>query len=91
MAKPKLRNLPDLSDLTDAGAEIAVKVTPKAASDRITRDGSVVRIHVTTAPEDGKANEAVRRILATAMGVATSSLTLKRGHTARDKVFVYDP
>nr|WP_306346050.1 DUF167 domain-containing protein [Ruegeria atlantica] len=50
-----------------------------------------MRIFVTAPPENGKANEAVRNILAVAMGVAPSTLILRRGQASRDKVFVYFP
>ncbi len=90
MAKPKLRNLPDLSDLAVPGTAIAVRATPKAARAGLSRDGDRIRISVTTAPEAGKANEAVRAVLAAAMRVAPSRLRLLRGHSARDKTFVFD-
>jgi uncharacterized protein len=35
---------------------------------------------------DGKANDALRRLVAKAAGVAPSRVTVLRGHTARDKV-----
>ena len=91
MAKPKIRNLPDLSDLALPGTEIALRVTPKAARTALSRDGTSIRAHVTAAPENGKANDATRALLAKAMGVAPSHLTLKRGTASRDKLFVYDP
>lgn len=67
-----------------------VKVTPKARSERIKKetgtDGAVLyKIYVTAAPEDGKANEAVIKLLAKALGVAKSSLTITHGHTSREK------
>ena len=44
-----------------------------------------------TAPaEGGKANRAVTKLLAGALGVPKSRLTLVRGTTARDKVFRLD-
>jgi uncharacterized protein YggU (UPF0235/DUF167 family) len=49
-----------------------------------------LRVYVTTVPEDGKANAAVQKLLAKALGVAKSRLTLIRGHTTRDKVFQVD-
>ncbi len=91
MAKPKLRNLPDLSHLAKQGAEIAIRATPKAARDSLKLEGELIRISVTAPPEDGKANDAIRAVLAAAMGVAPSTLDLRRGQTARDKVFVYLP
>jgi len=89
MAKPKIRDLPDLSDLARPGAEIALRVTPKAARTSLLRDGDALRATVTVAPENGKANAAVQALLAAAMGVAPSRLELRRGQTARDKVFVF--
>lgn len=77
----------DLSHLATPGADIAVRATPKAARDRILVEGGAIRVYVTAAPEDGKANEAVRVLLARALGLAKSRLTLVRGQTARDKVF----
>ncbi|MCG7519364.1 DUF167 domain-containing protein [Ruegeria sp. Ofav3-42] len=91
MAKPKLRNAPDLSACAVPGDAIQVKVTPKSAKDGIDLQNGAIRISVTAPPENGKANEAVRIILAAAMGVAPSTLTLKRGQASREKVFVYEP
>jgi hypothetical protein len=91
MAKPKRRDLPDLSDLAQPGAEITVRVTPKAARTGLIRDGDTLRATVIVPPENGKANEATRTLIAIAMGVAPSRLTLKRGATSRNKVFIYSP
>ncbi len=64
-----------------------MRVTPKASRDRIVAEDGILRIYVTTVPEDGKANAAVQKLLAKAMGVAKSRLTLIRGQTSRDKCF----
>ena len=64
-------------------------VTPKAARNAILVNKDEIQITVTEAPENGKATEAVRRLLARAMGTATSNLELRRGATSRNKVFVY--
>jgi uncharacterized protein (TIGR00251 family) len=77
----------DLSHLALEGAEIAVRVTPKASRDRIVVEEGQIRVYVTTVPEDGKANAAVQKILAKALGIPKSRLTLIRGQTSRDKVF----
>lgn len=89
MARAKFRDLPDLSDLAQPGQQFTVRVTPKAASTRLSRSGDDLRAAVTAAPENGKANAAVHRLLAKAMGVAPSDLTLVRGQTSRIKVFAY--
>lgn len=78
----------DLSHLARPGAEIAVRVTPKAARNAVLCDDQGrLRVYVTTAPEDGKANLAVQKLLAKALGVPKSRLVLLRGQTARDKLF----
>ena len=50
----------------------------------------VLLIKVRTAPEDGKANQAVLSLLASALGVATSRLRMLRGATGRDKLVQLD-
>lgn len=49
------------------------------------REGSVV-IRVSAPPVDGKANEALCRLVAKKAGVAPSKVSVVRGHTARDKL-----
>jgi uncharacterized protein YggU (UPF0235/DUF167 family) len=80
----------DPRDLALPGAEIVVRVTPNAGREQVTLDGSRFVIRVTVAPEDGKANKAVQKLLAKALGVAPTRLTLLRGATGRDKVFRLD-
>lgn len=79
-----------LAHLAVPGCEIAVRVTPKAAANKVAQTEAGLRISVTTVPEDGKANEAVAKLLAKALGVPKTRLTLLRGATARDKVFRLD-
>ena len=78
---------PDLSDLAVPGATLAVRVTPRAARNAVIRDGDSLRVTVTTVPEGGKANAAVIKLLAKALGLPKSRLELVRGETARDKLF----
>jgi len=80
----------DLFDYQNPPNTLRVKVTPKAKSERIKKetgaDGSVLyKIYVTAVPEDGKANEAVIKLLAKTLGVAKSSLNITHGHTSREK------
>ncbi|WP_291730742.1 DUF167 domain-containing protein [Leisingera sp. F5] len=90
MGKSKKKDLPDLRHLCVPGAEIPVRATPRAARNAITAAESVLKISVTAVPENGKANGAVRSLLAAAMGTAASNLDLRRGAASRDKVFVYN-
>ncbi|WGT49189.1 DUF167 domain-containing protein [Thioclava nitratireducens] len=80
----------DLSHLAIPGNEIALRVTPKASRNEIRVGEEGLRAYVTVVPENGKANAAVVKLLAKALGVAKSRLTLIRGDTARDKVFRLD-
>jgi uncharacterized protein len=80
----------DTRDLAVSGAEIAVRVTPNAGREQVTLDGSRFLIRVTVTSEDGKANKAVQKLLAKALGVAPTRLSLLRGASARDKVFRLD-
>ena len=77
----------DLTHLAISGVEIAVRVTPRAARNRIVLEQGQLRIYVTVVPEGGKANAQVQKLLAKALGVAKSRLVLIRGESARDKVF----
>ena len=76
-----------LSHLAQPGATLAVRVTPKAARNRVEEVEGGLRVYVTVVPEDGKANKAVVKLMAHALGVPKSRLTLIRGATSRDKVF----
>jgi len=48
------------------------------------RDGAVL-IRVNAPPVDGKANDALCRLIAKRAGVAPSRVRVTRGHTAREK------
>ena len=78
----------DLRHLAVPETRIPVRVTPKAAANRIAVDADgLIRVYVTTVPEGGKATAAVIAALAKAIGIPKSRLELIRGETARDKTF----
>ncbi len=70
---------------------IRVVVTPRGGRDEVTgveRDEggrALVRVRVGAAPVDGRANEAVERLLAKAIGVAPSRVRVVGGATSRHK------
>ncbi|PRY25581.1 hypothetical protein CLV78_102761 [Aliiruegeria haliotis] len=76
-----------LAHLVVEGGELAVRVTPKASRNAVEASGEELRVYVTAVPEGGKANAAVQKLLAKALGVPKSRLELVRGATSRDKVF----
>jgi uncharacterized protein len=50
------------------------------------RQGDVWKVRVTAAPERGRANEAVLRLLADALALPRASVTLVSGHGGREKI-----
>lgn len=88
MAKPKADFPPAaaIRALADAEGRLALRVTPGARVETVELGEAVVQVKVRTRPEGGKANEAVLGLLAEALGVAPSRLTLLRGGTGRDKL-----
>jgi uncharacterized protein YggU (UPF0235/DUF167 family) len=70
------------------GADLVVRVTPGARSVAVREaEDGLLHVSVTAPPADGAANAAVRAVLARALGVPQSRLTLLRGATARTKVW----
>lgn len=67
-------------------ARITVRVTPRSGRDLIEAGaGGVLSVRVTAPPDDGKANAAVCKVVAHALGVPKTSVVVVRGHTARTK------
>ncbi|MEQ8311926.1 MAG: DUF167 domain-containing protein [Sphingopyxis sp.] len=64
-----------------------MQVTPGARNETVRIEGGTVRLRVTAPPADGAANAAVLRLLASALAIPPSKLTLIRGATARVKLF----
>ncbi|MBX3118244.1 MAG: DUF167 domain-containing protein [Fimbriimonadaceae bacterium] len=66
--------------------EFDVKVIPRSSRNKVeSPDGVTLKVWVTAAPTDGQANEAVIDVLAKQLKISKSSVTLVRGHTARNK------
>lgn len=78
------------------GIDLFVRLTPKAATDRLegleaTADGrSHVKTRVRAVPERGEANTALEKLVAKALGVPVSSVSVSAGGTARLKVLRID-
>lgn len=67
-------------------ARVTVHVTPRSGRDEIIGwRGGELAVRVTAAPDGGKANAAVEKLIANTLSVPKSSVSVVRGHTARIK------
>lgn len=78
--------IPSWLQSRDDGVAIDVRVTPKASRESIgpERDGKLV-VKVSAPPEDGKANAAICKLVAKALGLAKSKVSVDTGGTSRSK------
>lgn len=74
------------------GVTVAVRVTPRASRNGLAgtaataAGGTALKVSVTAVPEDGKANDAVVRLLSKAWGVPRTSIAVVAGATDRNKI-----
>ncbi len=74
------------------GVRVAVRLTPKASRDRVEQvvadaDGhQAFKASVTAVPEDGKANQALLKLLSKEWKVPKSTMEIVQGATDRRKV-----
>lgn len=74
------------------GIRVKIRLTPKASRDRIdglaaeADGGTVLKVSVTTVPEDGKANAALIKLLSKEWRVPKSTIDIVQGATDRRKV-----
>jgi len=77
---PRIRGTPD-------GATLDVRVAPGAAREGILGPhGDTLKVAVRAPPEKGRANEAVTRLLAAALGARPRDVEVVKGAAGRDKV-----
>ena len=68
--------------------KISVKVKPQAKEDRVNKIGeNQFAVWVKAKAIEGKANQAVIKLLSKYFDIAQSKIVLLRGERARDKVF----
>jgi len=70
---------------------LRVRLTPRASREQVTMldDGSLT-VRVSAPPVDGRANAALERAVAGALGIAPSRVALVRGARGRDKTLRVD-
>ncbi len=70
---------------------VAVHVTPRASKDEVAGwRGNELLVRVTAPPEGGKANEAVCRTLAAALGLPRGAVAVVSGRSSRRKLVDID-
>jgi uncharacterized protein (TIGR00251 family) len=66
---------------------LRVHLTPRSARDEVLGlEGDILRARVTAPPVEGRANEALLRLLAEALSVPRASLRIVRGQRSREKL-----
>ena len=74
-----------------ATTRLKLRVSPGARRPGLVgRHGDAWKVRVAEPPEDGRANEAVLRLLAEMLDVPRGSVALVSGHSSRDKIVVLD-
>jgi uncharacterized protein (TIGR00251 family) len=70
-----------------AAATLSVRLRPRGSADALLGvAGGVLQAKVSAPPVDGKANQALCRLIAKRAGVAPSRVSVVRGEKSRDKV-----
>jgi uncharacterized protein len=73
--------------MTVAPVRVRLRVSPGASRAGIVgRHGDGWKVRVAAAPEHGRANDALVRLLADALGVSRDAVSVVTGHGSRDKV-----
>ena len=72
-------------------ARLQLRVSPGAARSAVVgRHGAAWKVRVAAPPTDGKANEAVVRLLADTLALPARAVTIVSGHSSRDKTVALD-
>jgi len=93
MARPKAE-LPEpeaIRALVDGQGRLALRVTPGARVEAVAIEEGRLLVKVRAKPSDGEANAAVRALVARALAVPASRLTLLKGATSREKLIGVEP
>ena len=71
---------------TTNGLEIFLRVVPGARRSEVVVEESMLRVRVAAPAVEGRANDELRRTIASWCGVRTNAVTIVRGDHSRDKV-----
>ena len=77
--------------MSAASTRLKLRVSPGARRPGFAgRQGDAWKVRVAEPPEDGRANEAVLRLLAETLDVPRGHVALVSGHSSRDKIVTLD-
>ena len=76
--------------MRDLSKTFNIRVTPHAKQNKVVDDDGVLRVYTTVAPENGRANDAVIKMLSEYLDVPKSRIKILRGLTGRDKIVTVD-
>ena len=72
--------------MDETSARLTLRVSPGAARSAVVgRHGAAWKVRVAAPPEDGKANDAVVRLLASTLAVPERDVRIVSGRASRDK------
>ena len=81
--------LPSFLKPNPAGVLLAIKLQPRSSKNEIGGTlGHELKVKITSAPVDGKANQAVLDFLSAELGCRRNALELVKGHTSRHKLIL---
>ncbi len=67
--------------------KIRVRVSPNSGTDEIGGEGDTLVVRVKEPPKEGRANQAVMKLLAKHFDVSVSQVRIRSGVKSRNKVF----
>ena len=77
--------------MAEQTTRLRIRVSPGArTTEFVGRQGDAWKVRVAEPPEDGRANEAVVRLLAETLDLPRSHVVLVSGHASRDKIVTLD-
>jgi uncharacterized protein len=72
-------------------SSLQIRLTPRSSRNRIeVQPDGLVKMWVMASPTDGQANEAACELLADALGLAKTRVSVSKGHTSRSKTLEVD-
>ena len=73
--------------MSAASTRLRLRVSPGSGrAEVVGRHGDAWKVRVTAAPEHGRANDAVVKLMADTFALPRSAVTIVSGHGARDKI-----